>query len=755
MPSCADRKRPQLSLEDLLHLRWQLGGALALLSVWTLFYLEAAIWPVGLVATAAILIAMAFPALPGRVPRALWQGGMPAIAVFFAIDLYTQELIPAFVRLTVLLVLYRAVAHRTRREDLQLVVLCLFLIVVTGVLTVSIAFAAQIVAFTAVAMAYLFVVNLIRDAQNETDELPPAQWALISRKRLLQRVWGNIDLRMFALGCALLGAVVAISTAIFLGMPRFQMDGTLSLFQFNRSRSVTGFAESIALGEITEITQDHSVAMRVDVPQGVMRPTVPYWRMVVLDEYGAGAFRVSRAVQAKVGARAIAAREFAPEWWPDPPGAGLDDAPPEPAHTVFLEGGISRYLPLPGAFNRIRFKDTEHIVPNPVFGLVSTPRQSAGLFSYQIEGGDFSGVVPDPDFGETVLKSPPRGRPEAGAEDAQFLYRLLNYPATTTAVPVDAEDRAYLRSAVETITGGETLDAPTFAQRACAFLAETHAYSMSVALDDADAGSDPVTRWMRSGLAGHCEFFASAFTLLARTAGFPTRAITGFKGGSWNAYENYYMVRNSDAHAWCEVFDGEGAWFRVDPTPGAGGARGGPELETALAAMVGDRSMSAYFDSLRMIWYRRIVSFDERSQREVVGSLKSAGGRAASGAGTLLGRAFDGFLAWMHRPWTLQGRAGLIYLFAIGVAVFHIARRSGARVSDLWGRLARGEAATRRRAGALLRRLQLRLAEPRAHDRWDPARARELEEKLSVIRYGRSDRWPEPLPVFRAARRLL
>ena len=388
MPSYADRKRPQLSVEDLLHLRWQLGGVLALLSVWTLFYLEAAIWPVGVVATAAILVAMAFPALPARVPKRFWQIGMPAIAVFFAIDLYTQELIPAFVRLTVLLVLYRAVAHRTRREDLQLVVLCLFLIVVTGVLTVSIAFALQIVAFTAVAMMYLFVINLIRDAQDELDELPSSQWALISRKRLFQRVRAHMDLRMLVLGCALFGIVVVISGVIFLAMPRFQMDGTLSLFQFNRTRSVTGFAESIALGEITDITQDHSVAMRVDVPRNVLRPTVPYWRMVVLDEYGAGTFRVSRAVQAKVGARAIEAREFAPGWWPKTTTDPAGDAATAGVYTVFLEGGISRYLPLPGHFERIRFKDTQNIVPNEVFGLLSTPRQSAGLFSYQIEGGD-------------------------------------------------------------------------------------------------------------------------------------------------------------------------------------------------------------------------------------------------------------------------------------------------------------------------------------------------------------------------------
>jgi hypothetical protein len=181
----------------------------------------------------------------------------------------------------------------------------------------------------------------------------------------------------------------------------------------------------------------------------------------------------------------------------------------------------------------------------------------------------------------------------------------------------------------------------------------------------------------------------------------------------------------------------------------------GVELEQALAAVSGDRSLSAYFDSLRMIWYRRIVSFDERSQREVVGSLKGAGGRVAATAGSLFGRLFDELIAWMHRPWTLQSRADLIYLLLVGIIILYVARRSGLRVSDLWGRFSRGEAMTRRRAGALLRRLRLRLAEPRARGSWDPRQARELEAKLSLIRYGCAESWPDPLLVFRATRRLL
>ena len=141
MPSFAARKQPQLNLEELLHFRWLLGGGLALLSIWTLFYLEVSIWPVAMLATGLISLCLLRPTLPGRIPSWVMRLGVPLIAIVFALDVFQNETIPAFVRLNVLLVLHRAISYRTRREDLQLAALCLFLVIVTGVLTVSLLFA--------------------------------------------------------------------------------------------------------------------------------------------------------------------------------------------------------------------------------------------------------------------------------------------------------------------------------------------------------------------------------------------------------------------------------------------------------------------------------------------------------------------------------------------------------------------------------------------------------------------------------------
>jgi transglutaminase-like putative cysteine protease len=65
---------------------------------------------------------------------------------------------------------------------------------------------------------------------------------------------------------------------------------------------------------------------------------------------------------------------------------------------------------------------------------------------------------------------------------------------------------------------------------------------------------------------GFCEHYASAFTFLMRAAGIPARVVVGYQGGYWNAFAHYLLIRQSDAHAWSEVWLAGRGWVRVDPT---------------------------------------------------------------------------------------------------------------------------------------------------------------------------------------------
>jgi transglutaminase-like putative cysteine protease len=81
---------------------------------------------------------------------------------------------------------------------------------------------------------------------------------------------------------------------------------------------------------------------------------------------------------------------------------------------------------------------------------------------------------------------------------------------------------------------------------------------------------------------GFCEHIASSFVLLMRAMNIPARIVTGYQGGDLNAIDGYWTVRQSDAHAWSEVWMPDRGWVRVDPTSAVAPGRTG--TVTRLAA---------------------------------------------------------------------------------------------------------------------------------------------------------------------------
>ncbi|MBT8063106.1 MAG: DUF3488 and transglutaminase-like domain-containing protein, partial [Gammaproteobacteria bacterium] len=79
-------------------------------------------------------------------------------------------------------------------------------------------------------------------------------------------------------------------------------------------------------------------------------------------------------------------------------------------------------------------------------------------------------------------------------------------------------------------------------------------------------GTHPVDRFLFDTREGFCEHYASAFTTLMRAAGLPARVVTGYLGGERNPLTGHVTVRQSDAHAWSEVWLAGQGWQRVDPT---------------------------------------------------------------------------------------------------------------------------------------------------------------------------------------------
>jgi len=263
--------------------------------------------------------------------------------------------------------------------------------------------------------------------------------------------------------------------------------------------------------------------------------------------------------------------------------------------------------------------------------------------------------------------------------------------------------------------------------------------------------------WMESNLPGHCELFTAAFTLLARAAGFPTRAITGFKGGDWNAYENYFMVRNSHAHAWCEVYDGGTGWFRVDPTIGAAAVTTSRQSQAGEAALGRrlDRSWQARLDAVRILWYRRIVNFDQRTQMALLLSLKETTGNIGVALREVLGEAGVSLRHWLQRPWSVPRMLDWLGAALGGVVAVVLWWRHG---RSWWWRIlgARRHGETdpvRREAGRWLRKLVEGRTERQRHSVTSKVEGLDMWTDLQRLRYGPRDTWPEPQAVFRRARR--
>ena len=79
--------------------------------------------------------------------------------------------------------------------------------------------------------------------------------------------------------------------------------------------------------------------------------------------------------------------------------------------------------------------------------------------------------------------------------------------------------------------------------------------------------ADPLADFLFSRRKGHCEYFASAMTVMLRTSGIPARLVNGFQSGTFNPMSGLYVIRGSDAHSWVEAFLPGTGWTVFDPTP--------------------------------------------------------------------------------------------------------------------------------------------------------------------------------------------
>ena len=741
----AYRRQDRLNRGDVSAIAWFLGNFLALVSLSSVVNLHNGsrlIPGFALLAAGAVFL---FPRLPGKIPPWFWKLSNVLLVAFLVIDFLRSEFVAALINLNVLLILLRSLAYRNKREDMQLILLCMFVIVICGVLSMSLSFGVHIVLFSCCAMALLFVINLRENGMDmgaNAETFQNFSWIMFIR-----HIWRKMDLRHFAFGLFLFGILISFTAVIFVAFPRFHLGKAIPFLQLKSTTSHTGFSENVQFGEVTSIKEDNSVAMRIDIPDVANFPSAPYWRMLVLDYYFNGHFGVSedakaRRVQQRESNRFSYTPRIISEHYPK-----LDYE----KWTFYMEGGISRFLPTTGVYRDIVFQKQETYFFNPYHHTLNTEDVSPSVVFYQVRGMSFDEKIPD-----RYIQGTRTPVTKKLLDDPDF-FSPTEYPATTLVVAVGDEEREYLAETAAMIWERvPDRDPVKFAYVASQWLASEHVYSTT--LSPHTGVGDPVVRWMSSGEGGHCEYFSAALVLLCRSAGIPARVVTGFHGGTWNGFEDYFMVKNTEAHAWVEVFDGDTYWVRVDPTPGGTQEIINLNQATANVESFVDSSVPAYLDSLRILWYRRVVNFDNQDQIEMVSGFSATVEQFTTAMKAKL-KAFGAEMkAMVQDPFNKERLTLFGFVFGVlfvGYLIIRIliARLRARAYFKFFGTRKRKhiiQLKDRVLAGKLLLRYRERLVDQEIGDE-----VRQSMAELQVIRFGAVGTWPTVGPVLKRAKKLI
>lgn len=268
-----------------------------------------------------------------------------------------------------------------------------------------------------------------------------------------------------------------------------------------------------------------------------------------------------------------------------------------------------------------------------------TPRPGPGAFSYTVQ------LEPSERRWLFSLDYPMRA-PEGARLTADF--ELINKSPVTTLMSYDAISQPDFRDSVDLM---QTM------RRFALLLPEGHnprtrdlARQLRAEHPDDRALIDAVLTWFnqedffysletaplgRHGAdeflfdlrVGYCEYYASAFVVLMRAAGVPARIVTGYQGGFWQGADEYLLVRQSDAHAWAEVWlEGQG-WTRVDPTAAVSPTRIRDGARSAVSGSMGWLGgewlyqLRNQYDRLQNVWNRWVLGFDAGRQQNLLRSL--------------------------------------------------------------------------------------------------------------------------------------
>jgi transglutaminase-like putative cysteine protease len=396
-----------------------------------------------------------------------------------------------------------------------------------------------------------------------------------------------------------------LAAILFLFFPR--LPGTFWALP-SEGTAITGLGNEMTPGDIAELVESDEPALRVRFAGALPPARERYWRGPVLHDFDGATWRRHRT-------------------------------PPAPVSALELRGPVYRYS--------ATIEPNEH---GTVIALeMSRPPTTPG-------------VIFTDDFQLLTRRS---------LNQAQS-YDLTAYPSAMR----QAELSTTMRDIDLAIPANRNPRARDLALRMRTAASDDAAYVAAVlgffkqggfeyTLTPQRLGRDSIDELLFSTRQGFCGHYASAFVDLMRAGGVPARVVTGYQGGAWNPIGQYLNVRQSDAHAWAEVWLPGRGWLRADPTAMVSPQR----LSRELLAFdddpghEGDRlrggarwlaTMLQTWDAVNAWWQDDVVGFNLARQLKVADWL-GFGDRDWQTLAIAMGAGMASWLLWI--AWSLRRMA--------------------------------------------------------------------------------------------------
>jgi protein-glutamine gamma-glutamyltransferase len=458
---------------------------------------------------------------------------------------------------TVHLVLFTAVmkifSARTNRDFGYLAAISFLMMLASAVLTVGTTFLVFFIIYVLCAIS-TFISYEIKRSVEAAHRAPEGPFRVPEQNRRA------IEKALMTAAVGLSVGIIILAAALFFVIPRYRTGYLTNLSM--QAQNITGFSETVNLGDIRKILRSPMVVMRV-MPEGNVRSYEGVkWRGVTLNSFNGKKWFNDNADRISVPGEGYERFVLTP---PD----GWEHRPHRPLRYRILRAALSTDVLFvaaePRELSGVRLLNVDETgsLHNPVS--VSMP------FAYDVVSD--TGLPPVREL---------RTAPEQYPDEIRLVY--LRLPHT-----IDPRVNDLARSL--TASAANNYDRAAAIQ---AYLRNNFQYTLD---PPAIEPEDPVGSFLFRSKSGYCEYFAAAMAVMLRTVNVPSRLANGFQTGSYNRIGKDFVVRARDAHSWVEVYFTGFGWIPFDPTPA--------DPHPVLPGEWDD-----YVDTAALFWNEWIINYD-------------------------------------------------------------------------------------------------------------------------------------------------